>query len=297
MNKRALLTGATGFVGSNLVPYLLHENWDVHIVARFKSDTASLKKKFPDVKVHKSALDSESLTVVLEKSQPDVVFHVASLFLAHHEQQDISSLLASNLAFGINLLEAMVQFDSKTTRFVNTSTSWEHFENHHYNPVNLYAATKKAFGDVLQYYVQANGVQAITLKLFDTYGPGDTRPKLLNLLLESMKTGGTLELSLGMQKIDLVHIDDVVSAYGLAGERILGTSDVVYEEYGVATGDPITIREVVALVETTFQESINVQWGARAYRSREIMDPWKDYSVLPGWSPMSLADGLTKFLV
>ena len=59
---------------------------------------------------------------------------------------------------------------------VNTGTSWQHYENKDYSPVNLYAATKQSFEAILQYYVEVASLKAITLKLFETYGLDDPRP-------------------------------------------------------------------------------------------------------------------------
>ncbi|RME61371.1 NAD-dependent epimerase/dehydratase family protein, partial [Candidatus Parcubacteria bacterium] len=159
--------------------------------------------------------------------------------------------------------------------------------------VNLYAATKKAFQDILQFYIEARGLRAITLKLYDTYGANDPRPKLINLLQRAAETGEALALSPGEQKADFVHVDDVVNAYRIAAERLLGGQVAGHEGYGVYTGRPLTIRRLVALMEEKLGRKLNVTWGGRPYRDREVMAPYYGLPTLPGWKPKhALEDSL-----
>ncbi len=205
----ALVTGATGFVGSHLVRRLLQDGWQVHVLHRATSELP-IFSEFADTIKHVYDGSTDSMMRCVAQAKPDIVFHLASLFLSQHETKDVDSLVLGNVLMGTQLLEAMSV--NGVTRIVNTGTSWQHYDNKDYNPVCLYAATKQAFEAILEYYVQACGVRAITLKLFDTYGPDDRRPKLFNLLSDAVKTGVTLNMSEGGQFIDPVFIDDVIDA-------------------------------------------------------------------------------------
>src|SRR4051812_1833664 len=89
---------------------------------------------------------TERIVARLKACKPDVVFHLASLFVSDHRVQDVQNLVESNLLFGTQLLEAMAQAGVK--RIINTGTSWQCP-----HPFNLYAATKQAFESILGYYV------------------------------------------------------------------------------------------------------------------------------------------------
>ena len=67
-------------------------------------------------------------------------------------------------------------------RMVNTGTSWQHYENSDHRPSNLYAATKQAFEEILNFYATAYPLRVCSLHLSDTYGPNDIRPKLFGFL-------------------------------------------------------------------------------------------------------------------
>jgi nucleoside-diphosphate-sugar epimerase len=217
------------------------------------------------------------------------VFHLASLFLAQHQPQDVDALILSNVLFSTQLAEAMVA--NGVRHMVNTGTSWQHFDNQDYNPVNLYAATKQAFEDILAYYADAGMLKVVTLALFDTYGPNDPRRKLVALLRDLARTGQALAMSPGEQLIDLVHIDDVVDAFLLAAQR-LPSQPTAYARYGVSSGAPMTLRAFVGVFERVAGTSLAIEWGGRPYRPREVMTPWQA-PAMEGWQArIRLEDGL-----
>lgn len=286
----ALITGATGFVGSHLARRLVLEGWRVHIVSRVDS-LLPKAEEFAYVTNHVYDGSTECLVNCVALVKPDVVFHLASLFLSQHETKDINTLIESNLLFGNQLLEAMKV--NQVANLVNTGTSWQHYNNDVYNPVCLYAATKQAFEAILEYYVQACGIKVITLKLFDTYGPDDPRPKLFHLLSAAATSGETLNMSGGEQFIDLVHIDDVTEAYLTAAQLLIECRAQQHERYAVSSGNPMPLRDLVDLYSEVIGSAINVNWGARPYRFREVMKTWTGGSNLEGWQPKyTLADGM-----
>lgn len=289
--KRVLVTGATGFIGSNLVHRLLAQGCDVHIVTRANSDLQVLDTVLNTITVHRHDGTSSGMVEVLAKANPKIIFHLASLFLAQHKSTDIEALISANLLFSTQLVEAMVVNGIKY--IVNTGTSWQHFNNEDYNPVNLYAATKEAFQALLTYYVEAQGLNAITLKLFDTYGPGDTRPKLFSLLRKAARSGATFKMSPGEQLLDLVFIDDVLDAYLLAMARVHSAKK--HEYYAVSSPTRLSLRELVRIYGETVGRSVNVEWGGLPYRHREVLVPWTNYERIPGWSArVALVDGITR---
>ena len=291
----ALVTGATGFVGSHLTRRLVRDGWAVHVVVRPDSNLDRLKEAVGQVVVHSHDGDTQGMLDIVRKSRPDVVFHLASLFISEHHPRDIEPLVLSNLLFGTQLLEAMK--DAGVTRLVNTGTSWQHYLNEDYNPVNLYAATKQAFEDILRFYVEVSGLRAITLRLFDTYGPDDPRPKLMNLLQKVADNQASLDMSAGDQLVDLVFIDDVIEAFVCAAMRLQAEMAGDMEAYGVSSGEPLKLKRIVQLFEETTGKELPIAWGRRDYRSREVMFPWERGATLPGWRPnVSLLDGLEKLL-
>ncbi len=291
MSKRALITGATGFIGSHLTRQLVKQGWTVHLVLRHSSSVDSLEEVVDQVHIHRHEGTTENLYDIVQTAQPDVVFHLASLFLVQHKISEVEPLIKSNITFGTQLAEAMVQ--NGVAFLVNVGTYWQHYQNEDYNPACLYAATKQAFEAILKFYVEASSLKVITLVLFDTYGPNDPRRKLFTLLKTTAETQEPLTMSPGEQLLDLVYIGDVVEAFLVAANHLLAGKVIKSEEYTVSSGNPVSLRQVVKLFEEATGQKLPVRWGERPYRKRQIMVPWNRAARLPCWSPkVGLLDGI-----
>ena len=296
MKKKAIVTGATGFVGSNLCRKLIKENWEVSIISRNDSSYSNLEDIKEKLNIFEYDGNIETLIAFFKENSGNVVFHLASLFIAEHNVEDIDKLIESNLKFGLHILEAMKE--SKIKLLINTGTSWQHYNNEDYNPVCLYAATKEAFEKLIKYYTEAEDIRAITLKLFDTYGENDKRSKLINLLNKFADEGTELNMSLGEQELDLVHIDDVVEGFINAYEYLIKNKSLNYENFSIATGRAIQLKELIHIFENVSGKKINVNWGRREYRKREVMKLWNTYSFLPNWKAViNLEEGLKRYKI
>lgn len=280
---RALVTGSTGFIGTHLVRHLHAAGWTVATLSRRPAENAFLYTG-----------QTTEVMDALETFQPTVVFHLASLFLAQHIPDQVEPLISANILLGTQLLEAMRA--AGTPALVNAGTAWQNYDGGAYLPVNLYAATKQAFEDILLYYTETAPLRAVTLKLYDSYGPRDTRRKLLRILLDCHRTSEPLGMSGGEQTLDLAHVDDICSAFLHAATLALDPEQPRNATYTVSGGQRRTLREVVETLEAVTGHNLPITWGARPYRDREVMIPWAGPS-LPGWHPsIPLPDGLRALL-
>jgi nucleoside-diphosphate-sugar epimerase len=284
-----LVTGATGYIGSCLVGRLIKLGHSVTAIVLQGTGVEALEPCRDDVHICIYDGSMASLHEAVTVGRPDVTIHVASLFLVSHKPVDVDRLIASNVLFPTQLLECLDQAGYR--KLLNVGTSWQNYLDASYNPVNLYAATKQAFYDLLSYYVEGRGWQAVTLKLFDTYGIGDQRPKLMTLLRQTAREGNVLKMSPGEQKIDPVYIDDIMDAFVLALDHIGKVS--ASETYGVCTEHPVSLRELVEIYSAVVRKPLRIEWGGLPYRPREVMMTWKNYSLLPGWkAKVSLREGI-----
>lgn len=290
---RILVTGATGFVGGHLVKRLLAERHEVHIAVRPSTDLDTFGDDLHKLVSHRHNATTNSMIDIIESAQPDAVIHVASLFLGEHQSENVDDLIRSNVLLSTQLAEAMAVND--VNLLINVGTSWQHFEDADYNPVNLYAATKQAFRSILSFYVETGKLKVINLELFDTFGPNDQRGKIFALLDRLRKTGESLAMSPGDQMIDPVYIDDVAEAFVVALNR-LRTGQVESEEtYSVKSDNPVQLRELAIIYEEVTGATLNIEWGGRPYRGREVMQLWSRGETLPDWTTkISLQEGIKK---
>lgn len=297
MKRTVMVTGITGFIGGELARRLIKDGWTVAAIVRICSELSSIEDIHSDIKTYIYDGTTESLLAIMREVKPDVVFHLASLVLVEHTSEKIPELINSNVLFGTQLLESMVACG--VNAFVNAGTSWQNYHSNEYRAVNLYAATKQAFEDILSFYVDKFKISSVTLQLFDTYGPNDKRRKLINLLVEAIKNSYDLELSPGDQIIDISYIDDVVEHFVRAGIHCLEQKTAKSECFYVS-GSRLTVKALVQDIRFFVRSDANITFGGRPYRDREVMylppvdaktPPWNDAFVRT-----SLEQGVLKLI-
>lgn len=276
---KILITGVTGFVGRHLYRQLALEH-EMYVLVRPSTSCRELCAEH----IYIFSDDISHLAVYLKENKIDGIVHLASLYLASHQSNQIKDMILSNIYLGTALLEAAKQ--AGVSWFLNTGTIWQNYQSPAYsdiyNPVNLYAATKQAFITLAKYYMETSALRFCTLKLCDTYGPGDTRRKILALFEEISKNGDTLEMSPGQQKIDLLHIDDVVNGFCRLIVMLSEPQCCLLSEYVLTSGHHYSLRELASMYEKKYNVKLNIHWGGRPYREREVMTPYVG-NKLPGW--------------
>lgn len=291
---KLFITGATGFIGSHLSKKLLADGHELcftrlsHEANPFEGD------KRVNSYLLNNGNDIYGLIEFLKTNQIEGIIHLASFVQSgNHESDDIEKLIDTNLKFSTVVLEAAFQAGVKW--FINTGTYWQHYNNANYSPVNLYAATKQAFMDIARYYWETNKINFFTIMLFDTYGPNDTRPKIFNLWERIADSGETLDMSPGEQLIDISYVDDIVSAFSMLSLHLQNQHPEVKngDVFTVKANKRFTLKELASIFEETTKSKLNINWGGREYREREVMIPWESGILVPGWEPqVSIEQGI-----
>jgi nucleoside-diphosphate-sugar epimerase len=108
------------------------------------------------------------------------------------------------------------------------------------------------------------------------------------------QSGTRLQMTPGEQLVDFVYIDDIIEAFWLAAQRLFNGKPHSAECYGVSSGHPMRLRDLVETYERVTGQKIMIDWGSRPYRPREVMVPWIS-SPIPGWKPsIGLEEGIRR---
>lgn len=293
--KRALVTGATSFLGGALAARLGADGVAVDAVVRPTSETEALKALSPAPTLHVHAGGARSLAGIVAAAAPDVVFHLATCYRREHIPADIDALVGANLLFGTELLDAMARAGVK--RLVNAGSYFQCALDYPSQALNLYAATKTAFEQIMAYYADAASLHAATLILFDVYGEGDPRDKLLHAIRDAQQSGTTVSLPAEDVWVDLVHVDDAAAAFVAAARALKAESAprVPPPRY-VVTGARHSLREIVTMAEEIGGHPVACQWGGFSLPNRHVVESSAGEPV-PGWrAEISFEDGLRRFL-
>ncbi len=291
--KKVLITGVTGYIGSHLAKALLPE-YEVYGLVRTPLHTEYIADF--QGQLHLLPVDGTyaSIHSAVQSAQPDLVYHLAAYYTGAHGAKDTPKLVDSNITFGAYLLEAMSACGIPALAYATTYMT--HYRGADYCPVNLYAATKQAFSDLMSYYTDAGLMRAATLVISDTYGPGDRRPKVLNVVRRAARTGERVALSAGNNPYDVVYIDDIVSAFRILGERLL-RGDFRNDSFQAVPESPLSLRETVELMLRVNHLALDAGWGERPAAEREMAEPLRLFPTPPGWRPRVPLDVGLKNLV
>jgi len=199
-----LISGGTGFIGHHLSKRLIGLGHNIHLVLRPGSSS-----KIPEgARVYRYDGNITNLIDFLKSTRFDGVIHLATFYTASHDTSQLDTLLDSNIIFATHLLEAATQ--TQIPWFINTGTTAQNYKGKEYSPTNLYSATKQAFEDIGSYYSEANRINFVTVVLSDTFGPGDTRMKIMSKWYGSQDSSEIIKMSGGKQMINMIYIDNVV---------------------------------------------------------------------------------------
>lgn len=292
--RSALITGVTGFLGGHLCRRLAAENVAVTAIVRPTSDPERVAGLPKDVDIHSLRGDYDDLARCVENAKPDIAFHLAARFASAHAADDIAGLIADNVTFTAQLCEAMVE--NGCGALVAAGTGWQNAGSAPGDPTpapnTLYAASKQAADDIIDYYSRLSGLNAVTLKIYDSYGPGDPRRKFLSVLRDAAASGAPIDASPGDQLLHVVHADDIVDAFVHAGNLLATGALRGRASHTLPSNKAVTLRDLAAAWMAANGRQAAINWGGRPHRHGEVMTPWEG-APLPGWAPrIDLATGL-----
>lgn len=285
---RVAVTGAAGWIGARVVAALRARGDDVLAVVRPGGRPAP-----PGVASAPFVRDPEALATRL--AGVDAVVHLAAHYVRDHQPDDVAPLLDAQVGAGGALLEALRLAGHPPLVAADTWFAWAPATPHDDAPVNLYGATRRAFGALLDWYVAAHEQRAVRLVVHDVYGEDDPRPRLVPTLLRALDGGPPARLVHHGVQLDLVWADDVARAFVVALDAVrAGRPDA--PAWAVRSGTPLTPLEVAERLARVAGRPVPLQpepWPAPARAPRPPC-PCPD---LPGWEPrVDLDEGLRRLV-
>lgn len=298
--QKALITGASGFVGNNLARFLVKRGHEVHLILREGHADWRLRDMRKVVIVHAADLrDADGIHRTLKDIKPQWVFHLAA-HGAYSFQTDAQTILQTNIMGTVNLVRAAV--DAGVEVFVNTGSSSEYgFKDHapreteDLKPNSHYAVAKAAATLFCGYTARATGTRVPTLRLYSVYGPYEDPNRLMpTIILEGLGKRLPPLVNPDVSR-DFVYVEDVVRAYLLAATVGDQEPDAIYN---VGTGDQTSIRTVVDTARGVLDIAEEPQWASMPDRIWDT-DTWVGDNRLIreklGWRPQySFAEGFSK---
>lgn len=333
-NYTILITGASGFIGSNLAKRLLenysgikqvigldnmNDYYDVHIK---EARLAELQKFEIYVFVKGNLADKDTVTGIFEQYHPDIVVNLAAQAGVRYSITNPDAYIESNLIGFYNILEACRHYPVEHLVYASSSSVYGSNKKVPYstddkvdNPVSLYAATKKSNELMAHAYSKLYEIPSTGLRFFTVYGPAG-RPDMAYFgFTNKLVNGETIKIfNYGNCKRDFTYIDDIVEGVIRVMKKALekkkgedGLPIPPYAIYNIGNSNPENLLDFVQILSEELIRAgvLPEDYDFEAHKELVPMQPgdvpvtYADTSALErdfGFKPhTSLRDGLRKF--
>lgn len=255
-NKKILVTGADGFIGSHLVEYLVNQGYQVKAFCFYNSFNSwgwldSFDKNLLD-KIEIFTGDIRDPNGVREAMKEcEVVFHLAALIAIPFSYHSPDSYIDTNIKGTLNVLQ--VAKDLAIQRVLVTSTSEVYGtaqyvpidEKHPKQPQSPYSASKIGADAIADSFYRSFNLPVTIVRPFNTFGPRQSARAFIPTIITQLLNGKT-EIKLGdvSPTRDLLFVKDTVRAF----EAIANCDELIGHEVNIATNSEISIKEVAEML-------------------------------------------------
>ena len=327
-HKTILVTGAAGFIGSNLVKELYNRFSDIKVIGfdsvndyydvNLKEYRLTKLKNFKNFTFIKGNIADKTLVEkVFEEYKPEIVVNLAAQAGVRYSITNPDAYLESNLIGFFNILEAcrhnkvehLVYASSSSVYGMNKKIPYS-TEDKVDNPVSLYAATKKSNELMAHAYSKLYDIPSTGLRFFTVYGPAG-RPDMAYFgFTNKLIKGEKIQIfNYGNCKRDFTYIDDIVTGVVNVMEKTPDRNEngVRYKVYNIGNNKPENLLDFVDILQQELiraevlpkdydfeahKELVPMQPGDVEMTYADVEDLIRDFNFKPS---TSLRDGLRKF--
>ena len=291
-NKRVLVTGGNGYLGSFLVKALEKENANVFVVSR----NAELLYNHFAVDI----TDFDAINSVVQEIQPDIVFHLAANISRNRDFAIYTDMAKVNVTGTLNVLQALQNLDA---HFIFTSSSEIYgnnkspfHENQLPKPVSPYSLSKVNAEMLIQTYCLNHNKKFTNLRIFNFYGEHMPEDFFIPQMINSLKREEDFLMTKGEQTRDFLYVDDVVEALLLTATN----TNSYNETMNVCSGKGTKLSELATEVNEKMNAKAKIILGAIPYRDNEVWEMIGDNSKIKqklGFEPqVNLENGIKRVL-
>lgn len=271
-NKKVLVVGGNGYLGSFLVKALKNESAQVFIISNNCEET--------DTSFVVDITNLEETSKTIQKIQPDVVYHLAANISRNRDFSIYEKMAAVNVQGTLNVLKSLENIDA---HFIFTSTSEVYGNNtspfHEEQvpkPVSPYSLTKISAELAIQTYCNQYNKKFTNLRVFNFYGEYMPESFFIPQMINSLKKGEDFNMTKGEQVRDFLYVGDVVDALILSAKNASSYGETM----NVCSGEGTQLRQLAEAVNKTMNTEAKIVLGAIPYRDSEVWEMIGDQSKI-----------------
>lgn len=296
-DKKVLVTGANGFIGSHLTEELVKNGAIVYATAHNSdSNIRPLADKITICNV--DLLKYEKVRETIGVIKPDIIYHLAANVNTARDLGNLEIGFNQNIQMTTNLIKSM---NDDCYRFINVGTCEEYGTNQAPfretqmpMPVSPYSAAKAATTLFCQMLFTCFKIPVVTLRPFLTYGPRqNTRMFIPSVIMSAIK-GTDFDMTKGEQTREFNYVSDIVDAF----IKTASAKQVEGEIINIGNGNEMKMKDLALKIAGLCQSKIRLNIGILPYREGEVMHFYSDNEKakrLLNWRPkVSLDEGLKR---
>jgi nucleoside-diphosphate-sugar epimerase len=255
MKPKILITGSTGFIGSNIINLLLKNNLYIYDVLRNKNKS---NKNINEIKKDRNYFPIfykkiDELEKKLKKLKIDVVINCATFYSNKNDIKTIQNLTNTNIIFCSTILEILKK---KIKKFINFGSMMEYSNGKNFSPKNFYAITKYFFQEIEQFYKLNNKqIKFYDLKLYETYGDNDKRKKIVPTIIKNYLQKKKVFIVSRKLKMNFVHIESLMKVI-----HMIIFDKVKEGEYCVKNDKFTNIQNLINSLNRNLKNKIKVKY-------------------------------------
>ena len=275
MKKKILITGSTGFVGSNIVKLLTKKNVYIYDILRDKNKK---NKKIIKLKNNKNYFPIfyrkfNELEKKLKKIKVDIVINCATYYTSKNDIKNIEKLIQANIIFCSIILEIL---KTKIKKFINFGSMMEYSHGNDFSPKNFYAISKYSFQKIEEFYKKNNPkIKFYDLKLYETYGDNDKRKKIIPTIIKKHSQNKSINIVSKNLVMNFVHIESLMLAI-----KMIIQNKIQEGEYCVKNKRFIKIKKIIDSLNKKLKKKIKTKYLS----SRKFLNYNKKLKNLPNWT-------------
>lgn len=305
-----LVTGAAGFIGSNLCDKLLKsgyrvigvDNFNDYYNPKIKEENIEEAKKNKDFFLYRvDILDFEKLKKVFQKEMPDIVIHLAARAGVRPSISDPILYTDVNVVGTINLLKLSVDYKVKKFIFASSSSVYGNSESVPFSEVDLcqriispYGASKRSAEFFVESFYKNFGLKSVVLRFFTVYGKRGRPDMAPAIFTKAILEGKPIkQFGDGSSSRDYTYIDDIVDGIMRAVEKPLDFAII-----NLGNNHPVKLSDFIRVLEKISDKPAKVKRLGR--QSGDVERTWASIDVakkLLNWSPcVKLTDGIKEYI-
>lgn len=310
--KKAVITGAAGFIGFHTALELLSQGWQVvgidsitdYYDPRIKQKRLAILRKYPAFRFYKlNVAKYAALEKVLKSEKPDELIHLAAQAGVRYSLSNPWAYMESNGLGTLNVFEAAKRLAFPRVLYASSSSVYGLNKKSPMSEgdrtdtqISVYAATKKANESLAHPYSHLYGIETVGLRFFTVYGIWGRPDLALFKFVKNILAGKPINVyNRGKMKRSFTHISDIVAGIvAVLGQKPRGRSVI----YNLGGAEAIPLLSFIKLIEQTVGKKAKQNlMPLQAGDVRETVADWSKAHKDLGFEPKtSMRDGIAEFV-